>query len=311
MSGPITALDADPVSAVGHPVGDVEVMDSRSANVGAMQVRRSLPQRGRRTVGAWCFFDHAGPVDAPSSGAGIGPHPHIGLQTVTWVLAGELLHRDSLGSEQPIRPGELNLMTAGHGIVHAEEHPSAGPVHLAQLWVAQPDSTRNGPPAFEHHGELPQLDLGGGSTATVLVGAFVDARSNARRDTDHVAIDLELRSNVELPAQRSFEYGIVPLEGAVEVEGRLTEPGQWVHLGPGRDDIRLKSPALARAVMVGGVPFEEPILMWWNYVARTRDEITAAHQDWTSRSERFAVPSSSLAPIDVSGPPWQYPANTA
>jgi redox-sensitive bicupin YhaK (pirin superfamily) len=304
MSGPVTSLDADPVPAAGHPVGDVEVVDSRSANVGDMPVRRALPQRSRRTVGAWCFFDHAGPVSSRGAGAGIGPHPHIGLQTVTWVIEGELLHRDSLGSEQPIRPGELNLMTAGRGIVHAEEHPTAGPVHLAQLWVAQPEATRNGAPAFEHHGELPRLDLGDGSIATVLVGQVGDARSDARRDTEHVGVDLLLRSDVELPAERSFEYAIVPLQGGVEVEGRTAEPGHLVYLGPGRSEIRMRGRDSTRAVLVGGVPFEEPILMWWNYVARTRQEISAAHQDWTSRDERFIVPPSSLAAIDVGGPPW-------
>ncbi|HEX6393802.1 MAG TPA: pirin family protein [Acidimicrobiales bacterium] len=304
MSGPVTDLDADTVPAAGDPVGDIEIMESRSATVGAMAVRRALPQRGRRTVGAWCFFDHAGPVDAASGESGIGPHPHIGLQTVTWVLAGELVHRDSLGSEQPIRPGELNLMTAGRGIVHAEEHPVGGPVHIAQLWVAQPEATRNAPPEFEHHGELPRLDLGGGSTATVLVGEVGGARSSARRDSDHVGVDLELSSDVELPAERSFEYAVVPLEGVVQVEGRVAEPGHLVYLGLGRDEIRLRTPDRARAVLVGGVPFEEPILMWWNYVARTREEISAAHQEWTSRSERFTVPTSSLAPIDVDGPPW-------
>ena len=304
MSGPITPLDADPVPAVGDPVRQVEVIGGRVAKVGDMPVRRALPQRSRRTVGPWCFFDHAGPVKARDAGPGIGPHPHIGLQTVTWVLAGELLHRDSLGTEQPIRPGELNLMTAGQGIVHAEEHRREGGVHLAQLWVAQPEATRNGPPAFEHHSDLPRLDLGRESTATVLVGQVGDARSDARRDTEHVGVDLDLRSDVELPAQRSFEYGIVPLEEEIEVEGQVAGPGHLVYLGPGRDEVRVRTRRAARAMLVGGVPFEEPILMWWNYVARTRDEISAAHQDWPGRSDRFPVPPSSLAPIDVGGPPW-------
>jgi redox-sensitive bicupin YhaK (pirin superfamily) len=305
MSGPITELDADPVPAAGQPVGDVEVTDSRLATVGELQVRRALPQRGRRTVGAWCFFDHAGPVEARSGETGIGPHPHIGLQTVTWVLAGEMVHRDSLGSEQLIRPGELNLMTAGRGIVHAEEHPNAGRVHLAQMWVAQPAATRDGPAAFEHHPELPHLDLGDGSTAAVLVGEVGGARSDARRDTDHVGVDLELHSAVELPASPLFEYALVPLEGVVEVEGRVAGPGRLLYLGQGRDEIRVRSHGSARVMLIGGVPFEESILMWWNYVARTRDEISAAHREWTSRTERFAVPASSLAPIDVPGPPWK------
>lgn len=304
MSGPIASVDAEPVPLADRPVRDLEIMESRSANVGTMPVRRSLPQRGRRTVGPWCFFDHAGPVDAGTGEAGVGPHPHIGLQTVTWVLAGELLHRDSLGSEQPVRPGELNLMTAGRGIAHAEEHTKAGRLHLAQLWVAQPEATRNGDPAFEHHAELPVLELGGGSDATVLVGRVGDAHSAARRDTDHVGIDIVLRSNVELPAEPSFEYGIVPLEGRLEVEGQVAATGRWAYLGPGRDEIRLRVAEPARAVLVGGVPFDEPILMWWNYVARTREEISAAHRDWTSRTPRFAVPPSSLAPMDVGGPPW-------
>jgi redox-sensitive bicupin YhaK (pirin superfamily) len=176
-------------------------------------------------------------------------------------------------------------MTAGHGIAHAEEHPIAGPVHLAQLWVAQPEATRNGPPAFEHHAELPRLDLGRGSAATILVGQVGGARSNARRDTDHVGVDLQLRSQVQLPAERSFEYGIVPIDGAVEVEGHVAEPGRWTYLCPGRDEIGLRIAEEARAVLLGGVPFAEPILMWWNYVARTREEISAAHRDWTSRSD--------------------------
>src|ERR687897_3072291 len=120
-------------------------------------VRRLLPQRPRRMVGAWCFVDVFGPDDvADRPGMQIGPHPHTGLQTVTWLVQGEVLHRDSLGSEQPIRPGQLNLMTAGHGVSHAEESPAGPPTHQhgIQLWVAQPEATRHGPAAFEHHAEL-------------------------------------------------------------------------------------------------------------------------------------------------------------
>jgi redox-sensitive bicupin YhaK (pirin superfamily) len=119
-----------------------------------------------------------------------------------------------------------------------------------------------------------------------------------------VGVDLELRSNTELPAERSFEYGLIPLEGAVEVEGHVAEPGHLVYIGPGRDEIGIRTGESARALLLGGAPFEEPILMWWNYVARTREEISAAHRDWSSRRDRFAVPPSSLAPIDVSSPPW-------
>jgi redox-sensitive bicupin YhaK (pirin superfamily) len=300
----VTGADVEPRAATGHADADaVEVMDSRSSTVGFIPVLRALPQRSRRTVGSWCFLDVGGPLDAGAGSAGIGPHPHIGLQTVTWMLAGELLHRDSLGSEQVIRPGQLNLMTAGRGIVHAEEHPRAGPVHIAQLWVAQPAATRDGPPAFEHHAVLPQLEFEG-ATATVLLGGLGDARSPARRDTDHVGVDLALRSDTTLPGDIRYEYAVVPLDGPVDVGGRTVAPGQLVYVGTGRDELHLRVLKPVRVLVLGGVPFDEPILMWWNYVARTRDEIADAHREWTARGDRFVVPHGALEPIDVGPPPW-------
>src|SRR3546814_593223 len=174
MSGPVSERDVEPVSerdSADPP--EVELTDSREAMVGEMRVRRALPRRTRRTVGAWCFADHMGPADVTEErGIDIGPHPHIGLQTVTWLFAGEILHRDTLGSEQVIRPGQLNLMTAGHGVAHSEEATGryAGPLHGIQLWVAQPAETRDGAPAFEHHAELPVVELDA-ATATVLVAS--------------------------------------------------------------------------------------------------------------------------------------------
>lgn len=305
MSGPATTAD-DAVEAQAAPAAEaaaLEVLQSREARVGPLTVHRALPQRTRRTVGAWCFLDHAPPVEHAAPGRGIGPHPHIGLQTVTWVLSGEMLHRDSLGSEQLIRPGELNLMTAGHGIVHAEERLGTAPVHIAQLWVAQPSATRDREPAFEHREDLPRVELGD-SVATVLVGDLAGGRSPARRDTDHVGADIELRSQATIPLRRDHEHALVPLVGAIELEGRPLAPAQLAYLAPGRDEVELQAPEEARLLLLGGVPFEERILMWWNYVARTRDEITAAHAEWTSRSDRFTVPPSPLAPIDVGPPPW-------
>src|SRR3954452_14512550 len=175
MSGPVTTTDAPPVADNGHVEQScVEVTESHNAVVVRFNVAGALPRRGRRTVGAWCFADHMGPADVTeSSGLYVGPHPHMGLQTVTWLLAGEALHHDSLGSEQVIAPGQLNLMTAGGGVATAEEatDSSSGRLHGIQLWVAQPDETRHGDAAFEHHAELPQVELGG-ADATVLVGDF-------------------------------------------------------------------------------------------------------------------------------------------
>lgn len=305
MSGPATIADdaIEPVAAASPHPATVELFDSREAVVGALTVQRALPQRTRRTVGAWCFLDHAGPVSSAEAGAGIGPHPHIGLQTVTWVLSGEFLHRDSLGSEQLIRPGELNLMTAGHGIVHAEERIGTSPTHIAQLWVAQPAATRDGAPAFEHHDDLPRVELDD-AVATVLVGQLGDARSPARRDTDHVGADVALRGGATIPLRATDEHVIVPLEGVIEADGRAVGPARLAYFPPGRDEVELRAPDGARLLLLGGIPFEERILMWWNYVARTREEITEAHAAWTSRRDRFGIPPSKLSSIDVPPPPW-------
>src|SRR4051794_26091988 len=186
MSGPVDTRDAaaDPEQPADPAAPCVEVTEGREATVGTMTVRRVLPRRARRTVGAWCFADHMGPEQVTETrGLDIGPHPHTGLHTVTWLLSGELLHRDSLGSEQLIRPGQLNLMTAGHGVAHAEEASRTyrGELQGVQLWVAQPAVTRHGQPAFEHHVELPLVSLGAGE-ASVLVGSFGDVVSPARAD---------------------------------------------------------------------------------------------------------------------------------
>ncbi|MCU1350875.1 MAG: Pirin family protein [Acidimicrobiales bacterium] len=309
MSGPVRTEDVSPREEVPAAAGPptIEVTPSRDADVGGHQVRRALPRRERRTVGAWCFADHMGPTSfAADDPVAIGPHPHMGLQTVTWLVDGALRHRDSLGSDQVIRPGELNLMTAGLGISHAEEPVAAGPgsLHGIQLWVAQPETTRNGAAAFEHHQDLPQVDVGSG-VGTVLVGSLADATSPARRDTDHVGVDLQLRSGrALLPVSPAHELALVVLLGAVEVDGVQVTPGHLAYLGAGRDELAVDAASEARLLLLGGVPFESPILMWWNYVARTRDEVDAARADWMQRSERFGETSSSMERIPAPRPPW-------
>ena len=294
----------------------VEITSSRLADVGGVPVRRALPRRARRTVGAWCFADHMGPLAVtPAAGMDVGPHPHMGLQTVTWLVAGELLHRDSLGSEQLIRPGQLNLMTAGHGVSHAEESTGRyrGDMHGIQLWVAQPESTRHGPAAFEHHAELPQLELGS-ALATVLVGELADAASTARRDTDHVGVDVQLRSGkATLPLRRECEYAIVVLSGVAAVSEQNSAirqeivPGELGYLGLGRDELELTAGETSRLLLIGGLPFESPILMWWNFVGRTREEMVAAQREWNepdSGLARFGDPDSRLARIPAPPLPW-------
>jgi redox-sensitive bicupin YhaK (pirin superfamily) len=302
VSGPVSTDDApaDPTPPAGPPAA-IEVTESRAASVGGFPVQRALPRRQRRTVGAWCFVDHMGPGEVEGDvGIGVGPHPHIGLQTVTWLLAGEILHRDSLGTEQVIRPGQLNLMTAGRGVSHSEEGTGSyrGVLHGVQLWVAQPSSTRGDAPAFEHHAELPQVELDGGE-ATYLVGGA----SPARRDTDHVGIDLALRADSTLPMDPTHEHALVVFEGEVRLDDEVVTPGHLAYVGAGADELRIQTTG-CRALLVGGVPFPEPVLMWWNYVGRTRDEIIEAHRAWSEREERFGTVASPLDGIDVAPPPW-------
>ncbi len=281
----------------------VELSESRAAMVGTLGVRRALPTRGRRTVGAWCFADHMGPADVEPGAAGVGPHPHIGLATVTWLLDGELLHRDSLGSEQLIRPGQLNLMTAGRGVQHAEEGtPYRGVFEGIQLWLALPDATRHGPAAFEHHAELPRAEFAGGE-ASVLVGTFVDAVSPARCDSPVVGVELRLESRATVPLRPDFEYAVVVLRGGLEVDGVPIAPGRLAYLGAGRDQLDLRGDRCV-AMLLGGVPFEAPVMMFWNFVGRERAELAQAGRQWNAGDERFGRLASPLARIPAPAAPW-------
>jgi quercetin 2,3-dioxygenase len=290
------------------PVTSVEITQSHSARVGELEVRRALPRRERRTIGAWCFIDHIGPVDISADmNVDTAPHPHMGLQTVTWLLEGEVVHHDSLGSEQLIRPGELNLMTAGNGIAHSEEGfgRHSGRAHGVQLWVAQPERTRHGDPAFEHHGSLPAVEIDR-ATCTVLVGVLTDATSPARRDTEHVGVDLHLRSGRStLPLAPSFEHGAIVMDGRVEIGGAALVPGQLAYLGVGHDEVALDVHDDARMMLIGGEPFESPISMFWNYVARTHAEIDEAVRQWQADDGRFGHVPSLLPRIPSPTPPWR------
>jgi hypothetical protein len=308
MSGPVGTTDAPPaVADCSHPSAPcVEVTDSRDEQVGKVRVRRALPRKGRRTVGAWCFADHMGPADVTeNSGLDVGPHPHIGLQTVTWLIDGQVLHRDSLGSEQVIKPGQLNLMTSGGAVSHAEEATGQyrGTLEGIQLWVALPEATRHGAAAFEHHADLPQGELDG-AVATVLVGDFGDLTSPARHDTPLVGVDLDLHSPTTVPLHPDWEYAVVVLKGAVGVDTKPLPPGKLGYLGRGRDELHLDVREPTRAVLLGGEPFEEPIVMWWNFVGRTREEIDAAYASWARQDDRFGRVHSSLPLIPAKAPYW-------
>ena len=305
MSGPVTEQDAAAGAERGLPASpEVELLTAREATVGGLAVRRALPRRARRTVGAWCFADHFGQA-APPASMQLGPHPHFGLHTVTWLVGGEVLHRDSLGSEQLIRRGQLNLMTAGHGVAHAEEQPAHGgdvPLHGIQLWVAQPEATRHGPAAFEHHADLPRVDVPG-AEVTVLVGEMAGERSPARTDTPLVGAEVALSSGAAtVPLHPAYEHAAVVLEGVVTLGGQRVATGVLAYLGEGRDDIVVGADAPARLMLLGGEPFPEPIVMSWNFVARDRREVDRAASDWNAGDQRFGSVDSALARIPAPGP---------
>jgi quercetin 2,3-dioxygenase len=282
------------------------VSDSRITDVGGLPVHRSLPQRGRRTVGAWCFLDRFGPIEVtPQRTMTVGPHPHIGLQTVTWLLSGQVLHSDSLGNQQPIRPGQLNLMTSGHGIAHAEDARGAPPGLMdgVQLWVAQPEATRHDPPSFAHHADLPVVDLGT-ARATVLVGEFAGARSPARTDSPLVGIEIAGGGQVDLPLDVSFEHAVAVLHGGARIADSVASPDQLLYIGVGTDGVHLHLEDNSRLLVLGGVPFTEEILMWWNFVARDRSEIEQAYAQWRTPSDRFDTVTSTLDRIEAPRPFW-------
>ncbi|MDT4914001.1 MAG: quercetin 2,3-dioxygenase [Pseudonocardiales bacterium] len=266
-------------------------------------VRRLLPNLGRRLVGPWCFVDHYGPDDVASeAGMQVPPHPHTGLQTVSWLLDGEVHHRDSLGSDQVIRPGELGLMTAGRAITHAEQSPVPHPalLHGVQLWVALPDGARSVTPAWEHHAKLPTV-RDRGASATVIMGSLAGARSPGKAYSPLLGVDvaLDAESELLLPLEPDFEHAVLVMSGSVDVDGAALTPGTMIYLGCARRDLRLASAAGARVLLLGGAPFEEQIVMWWNFVARSNDEIVAARTEWISGVRFGDVPGYDGLRLDA------------
>jgi redox-sensitive bicupin YhaK (pirin superfamily) len=281
----VSSFEANP--EVGRSAGRDELLEGAPVALGGprgLGVTRTLPNRQRRTVGAWCFLDAYGPHDlSGSAGMRVGPHPHTGLQTVSWLVAGEIEHRDSLGSRQDIRPGQLNLMTAGRGIAHSEQTPAehGGVLQGVQLWVALPNADRDVPPAFAHHADLPVV-AEGGLTATVLMGDLAGARSPARCYTPLVGAEVTLAagSDARLPLRPDFEYAVLTLDGEATVDGVPLKPGPLLYLGDGRSALRFAAGTPARVLLLGGEPFAERLVMWWNFVARDHDEIVEARADW-------------------------------
>ncbi|GHH71583.1 hypothetical protein GCM10018793_07010 [Streptomyces sulfonofaciens] len=289
-----------------------ELLSPRKVRLGeSTEVRRLLPNLGRRMVGAWCFVDHYGPDDiADEPGMQVPPHPHMGLQTVSWLHQGEVLHRDSLGSVQTVRPYELGLITSGRAISHSEEspRPHARLLHGAQLWVALPDGDRHTEPHFEHHAELPTVTAPG-LTATVILGSLDGAASPGTTYSPLVGADLSLTSgaDVRLPLDPDFEYAVLAMSGEAHVDGVPVLPGSMLYLGCGRTELPLRAASDAAVMLLGGEPFAEELVMWWNFIGRSQEDVAQAREDWMNGS-RFGevhgydgdrLPAPQLPPVPL------------
>lgn len=283
----------------------LDAIPARTAQLGELEIRRLLPRSGRRMVGPWCFLDRYGPLTF-SDGApmDLAPHPHIGLQTVSWLLEGEILHRDSLGNENVLRPGGVNLMTAGAGIAHSEVTPATNSGHLsgAQLWIALPEHARHGAPSFEHRTQVTRDDLKGGR-ASLLLGEGFDTAVQATTYSPLIAADVEVwrGETLLLPLRAGFEHALLVVSGSADLDGTHLTHDVLFYLGTGREELCVRSSAGARMLLVGGAPFGETVLMWWNFVARTAEEISAAAEDWNAR-RRFG-PVHGYAGPHVPTPP--------
>lgn len=270
---------------IGERTISLEPREVPLGGVRGMSVLRTLPNRDLPTVGAWCFLDRFGPGPVRMR---VEPHPHIGLQTVTWPLVGDMRHRDSVDSDVTLTRGQLNLMTAGNGISHSEYSlgEEAIPLDALQLWVVLPESARHGAGGFEQHTSLPTVALpassGSDATATIVLGEFAGIRSPATVHTPIVGAEIALSagSRVALPLDQAWEYAIVLVEGEVTVDGRSLERNEMLYLGDSRSEVSVSSESRASLFLVGGEPFEEDLVMWWNFAGRTHDEIAQAREDW-------------------------------
>jgi hypothetical protein len=285
----------------------VEVLTPRDVPLGglrAMSVRRTLPQRRRTLIGAWCFIDHYGPDDVAATGPGratsggmvVPPHPHTGLQTVSWLFTGQIEHRDSVGHHAVVRPGELNLMTAGRGISHSEYSTSGTTtLHGAQLWVALPDAHRQVDPRFEHH--VPDPVTGDGWEARVFLGSLLGSTSPVTTHSPLLGAELVLHpgTSLQLPVDPAYELGVLVDTGEVSVDGKPVAQHDLGFVEPGAGSHELATEDGARVLVLGGPPFGEKIVMWWNFIGRGHDEVAAYRAQWealleSGSDERFALP---------------------
>jgi redox-sensitive bicupin YhaK (pirin superfamily) len=288
----------------------VQVVSAREVPLGglrAMTVRRTLPSRERAFVGAWCFADHYGPDDVVATGGmDVAPHPHAGLATVSWLFAGEVEHRDSAGVHAMVRPGELNLMTAGAGIAHSEvSTPQTAVLHGVQLWVVLPEADADGARDFQHH--VPEPVLLPGVDLRVFIGLLAGSVSPVRTATPLLGAEVALDAGAvwDAPVEPGFEHGVLIDSGVVDLDGQRLQRGDLgvVDAGASRLSLVNRGDVPARLLLLGGEPFDEPVVMWWNFIGRSHDEIARQREQWEAGAARFgAVPGYAGAVERIPAP---------
>lgn len=286
----------------------VEIITARDVPLGgprAMTVHRTLPQRRRSLIGAWCFLDHYGPDPVSATGGmDVPPHPHTSLQTVSWLFDGEIRHDDSHGIHDTVRPGEINLMTAGAGICHSEvSTENTTELHGVQLWTVLPEGARHGPRRFDHYAPRP-VSFDGGS-ALVFLGSLLGSMSPVPTFTPLVGAELRMEpgASLSLAVDPSFEHGLLVDTGEVTVGGVAVARTELAYTGTGADCLTVENTgsAGARIILIGGEPFGEDVVMWWNFIGRDDAEIRRYREEWKSHGDRFGETHGYLS-HDPSGP---------
>ncbi|MBC7292179.1 MAG: pirin family protein [Actinotalea sp.] len=289
--------DDRPAAGTAVAPGSIEVLRARDVPLGgprAMTVRRTLPQRRRSFIGAWCFIDHYGPDDVSvTGGMRVPPHPHTGLQTVSWLFSGEVEHRDSLGTHAFVRPGQLNLMTAGRGISHSEDSTDATTVlHGVQLWTVLPERSRDADPAFDHH-EPDPVALADGELR-VFLGSLAGATSPVPTFSPLLGAELVLApaATVTFAVDPSFEHGLLVDTGRAALRTDTADGGSAVgassaellYAAPGARSLTVSAGEDGlRALVLGGLPLGEQIVMWWNFIGRDHEEVETARAQWQAQ----------------------------
>lgn len=279
-----------------NTVFDIQRIASRTSSLGeGLTVARTLPSRGRRMIGAWCFLDHVGPVQfGPDQGMHVGAHPHTRLQTFTWMIEGEILHRDSLGNAQVIRPGQVNLMTAGYGISHTEDAVQPGQrMHAAQLWIALPDAVAECPPSFDHYPVLPQWEDADAPRVrcALMAGQYENHTAPTAVHTPLLGLELLNTGNtpadVTLALAPDFEHGLMALEGSFGLAGQEFVMDELAYVAAGPSQAILQLAAGARVLLLGGTPLDESVTMWWNFLGPDLASIRGYRAEWEAASPRF------------------------